>query len=96
MLGAAARTTARESAASAAKAAKLPAPRASATVGVRRNAWGVMAVALGAWEAAAFVAGRPTVTARCRQIRRHPAGKALLAAWLLGLGWHLLFSKEET
>lgn len=55
-----------------------------------------MAIGIGLWEAAAFAFGRPTVTARCRQIRRHRVGQALIVGWLMGLGWHLLFSKEET
>lgn len=54
--------------------------------------WGVQAVALGAWEALAAAGVVPPVTAvvrRSRALRRRRTD-ALVAAWLVGLGVHLL------
>jgi hypothetical protein len=57
----------------------------------RRDAWGAQAIALGVWEAAAFLGACPTVTGAVASLRRRYGRSADLAVagWLLGLGLHL-------
>lgn len=61
-----------------------------------RYFWGSCAIVLGSWEALAYASGErvPTVTDACRFVRRHGVGQVLLAAWLAGLAWHLMLSRE--
>lgn len=56
-----------------------------------KHGWGSCAVALGAWEATAYLTGLPTVSetyARCRRRRRRLV-RALFAVWAIGLFLHL-------
>jgi hypothetical protein len=59
---------------------------------VSRGFYGASAVALGAWELAAFASGGrvPTVTKTVRGRRAHPVAAAAVAAWWVGLGLHFL------
>jgi hypothetical protein len=58
-----------------------------------RAFWPATAIALSAYEAAAIALGKPTITDTCRFIRRHPAGRAAILGWTVGLAYHLLRSK---
>lgn len=57
-----------------------------------RHAWGMQAVALGAWEAYALTGHAPTVTSLVRRSRdrRRRRTEIAVALWLIGLGVHLL------
>ena len=57
-----------------------------------KRAWGTVVIALGFWEALAFLGHAPTITgtiARCHARRRHTT-RALVGICLIGLGRHLL------
>lgn len=55
--------------------------------------WGATAITLGLWEATALTTRKiPTITRTCTTARtryRHRA-EAVIGAWLIGLGWHLM------
>ena len=57
-----------------------------------KHGWGTCAVALGAWEATAYLTGRlPTISAtyaRCHR-RRRTLVRLAFAAWAVGLYLHL-------
>jgi len=55
--------------------------------------WPGTAITLSAWEAAALLTGRPTITDVSRMVRRHKAGKVVIVMWTAGLCYHLLVSK---
>lgn len=61
-----------------------------------RRFWAACAISLGVWEGLAVGTGRvPTVTATCRRARSRKLGALAIAAWWIGLGWHLLGSKPS-
>ena len=61
-------------------------------VNLRRHFYGACAVSLGLWEATSYGTRKiPTITTTVRShTRRRPWLRLLVAAWLLGLGRHLL------